>query len=491
MGKIFVQPLQQGGLVMVNLRKLGFFVVLVSLLLSSCASAQNPPIQNPTSTEPQKPAPTGAPASPEPTQAQQATSAPTGISSQGDYLAAKVQRAMNPQVPESDQQALAAGNEAFAAALYQQISKQDGNLFFSPYSISLALAMVYGGARGQTETQMADTLHFTLPQDRLHPAFNSLDQTLESLNQASGATSQPTAAAGEPQGLQLNIANSIWGQKDFNFSQPYLDLLALNYGAGLRLADFINAPEPSRQEINNWVSDQTNGKIKDLFPQGSINSDTRLALANAIYFKASWNEPFQASNTKNGTFHLKDGSTVDVPMMKSGDTASLFAQGQGYQTVGLPYFGGNAMMVIVLPDQGMFDSVEASLNAAKLNQIFTGLQGGKVDLTMPKFTYSSEFGLADTLKAMGMPDAFDPSKADLSGIDGQKDLLISGVFHKAFVAVDEQGTEAAAATGISVGLTAVQESHTVVVDRPFLFYIYDQPTNTILFAGRVMNPSAQ
>ncbi len=474
---------------MANLRKFGFFVVLVSLLLTSCASAQNPPVQNPTPSEPQKPAPTDVPASPQPTQAQQASPAPTGVSSQGDYLAAKVQRAISPQVPASDQQALAAGNEAFAAALYQQLSKQDGNLFFSPYSISLALAMVYGGAHGATETQMADTLHFTLPQDRLHPAFNSLDQSLESLNQPAG--SQPTATPGEPQGLQLNIANSIWGQKDFPFSQSYLDLLALNYGAGLRLADFMNAPEPSRQEINNWVSDQTNAKIKDLFPQGSISSDTRLALANAIYFKASWYEPFQESGTQPGTFHLKDGSTVDVPMMKSGDTASLFEQGQGFQAVGLPYFGGNTMMVIVLPDQGMFDSVEAGLDAAKLNTIFTGLQNGKVDLTMPKFTFSSEFGLADTLKAMGMPDAFDPNKADLSGIDGQKDLFISGVFHKAFVAVDEQGTEAAAATGISVGLTAIQQSHTVVVDRPFLFYIYDQSTNTILFAGRVMNPSAK
>jgi serpin B len=400
----------------------------------------------------------------------------------------KLARLTNPQVPQDDLQTLAAGNRAFAADLYQQLRTQDGNLIFSPYSISLALAMTYAGAREETAGQMADTLHFMLPEDSLHPAFNALSQYLQSLAQP--PTSPQPAPTGEPpKGLQLEIANSLWGQKDFNFQQDFLDLLARNYGAGLRLVDFLNDPETARQLINDWVSQQTHDKIQNLFPQDSIDSKTRLALVNAIYFKASWMQAFNPDKTQQGVFHLKDGGQVTVPMMSSGEAAKYYARDTDYQVVGLPYLGGQSMMVVLLPDEGKFDQVEASLDDQQLNSILNSLDEMAVDLYMPKFKIESQFDLPKTLAALGMPDAFDPNLADFSGMDGSRDLYISQVMHKAFVDVDESGTEAAAATGVAISLSAIQETTTVNVDRPFMFFIYEPGHGTILFAGRVLNPA--
>ena len=348
--------------------------------------------------------------------------------------------------------------------------------------------MTYGGAQAETARQMAEAMHFTLPSERLHPALNALDLYLESLG--SPASEKQNNSNGEGgQDFQLSIANSIWGQRDFAFLPAYLDLLAQNYGAGLRLVDFAGAPEPSRQAINDWVSQQTKDKIKDLFPQGSIDENTRLALVNAIYFKASWLNAFYEDNTSEGIFHLKDGGQVSVPMMVSGSAASYYEQGDGYQAVALPYLGDTTRMVVVLPDEGQFDAFEAGLNAEKIDQILNGLSGAEVELTLPKFKIESSFNLSDTLAGMGMADAFDTSKADFSGMDGQRDLFISQVVHKAFVNVDEKGTEAAAATGVAVGATAIQYPTVVKVDRPFLFFIYEQKSGTILFTGRVTDPA--
>jgi serpin B len=405
-----------------------------------------------------------------------------------DIAESKLVRVSNPGVPQSDQEQLSAGNRAFSADLYQKLRSQDGNLFFSPYSISLALAMTYGGAKAETASQMARAMHFKLPGDRLHPAFNALDQSLETLGQI-GAKQPPTQTSGSGQDFQLNIANSIWGQKGFDFLPAYLDLLSQNYGAGLRLVDFSSAPEPARQTINDWVSQQTKDKIKDLFPQGTIDANTRLVLANAIYFKASWSSPFEEAGTQNGVFHLLDGTEVNVPMMVSGHTASSYEKGTGFQAVGLSYLGQSTQMVVVLPDQGQFDAFEKSLDAAKLDRILSGLNGAEVDLTLPKFKIESSFSLSDTLAGMGMPDAFNASKADFSGMDGKQDLSISQVVHKAYVAVDEKGTEAAAATGVAMTASAVFNPPVVKVDRPFLFFIYDQKSGTILFVGREMNPA--
>ncbi|MDH7489164.1 MAG: serpin family protein [Anaerolineae bacterium] len=390
-------------------------------------------------------------------------------------------RVQSPAVPPSDLAELVAGNSAFAFDLYQAIREKPGNLFYSPYSISVALAMTYAGARGTTERQMADVLRFTLPQDRLHPAFNLLDQALAS--RGAGAKSKD----GKP--FRLSVANSLWGQAGYKFLPAFLDTLAENYGAGLRLVDFHSAPEAARKTINDWVSDQTEGKIKDLIPQGAIDALTRLVLANAIYFNAAWMYPFDKDATQDGPFYLLDGSQVTVPMMRQDKHFRYFA-GNGVQAVELPYDGGEVSMVILVPDKGKFPAFEQSLTADTVADILSKMETTNVNLTMPKFKYDATLSLAATLKAMGMPDAFSPD-ADFSGMDGTRNLAITDVFHKAFVAVDEAGTEAAAATAVVIGLTAMPVSPVeLTVDRPFVFLIRDVQTGAILFVGRVLNPSA-
>jgi len=391
-------------------------------------------------------------------------------------------RVAAPVVPQADLAAQVSGNSAFAVDLHKALSGQKGNLFYSPYSISLALAMTYAGARGDTESQMADALHYTLPQSALHPAFNALDQALASRGQgAQGKDGTP---------FRLSIANSIWGQKGFKFLPAFLDVLAENYGAGLRLLDFAASPEPSRATINQWVSDQTAGKIPDLLPQGSIDSDTRLVLANAIYFNAAWRDPFEKADTRDGAFHLLEGGQTTVPMMSATHYYG-YAAGAGYQAVKLPYSGGDTDMVILLPDSGGFSAFEGSLDAATMDTIIGDLETRRVALVMPRFTFKSEFRLSDALKDMGMTLAFS-EQADFSGMDGKRDLLIDQVYHQAFVAVDEAGTEAAAATAVVIAPTSAQPAPPieVTVDRPFLFLIRDTQTGSILFVGRVLNPTA-
>jgi serpin B len=393
------------------------------------------------------------------------------------------ERDTSPDIAASDLTQLVDGNSEFAFDLYQALSEKEGNLFYSPYSISLALAMTYAGARGETEQQMADTLHFMLSQDRLHPAFNALD--LELASRGEGAEGK------DEEGFRLNIVNAIWGQQDYKFLDEFLDALAENYGAGLRLLDFINAPEQSRITINDWVSDQTEGRIKDLIPQGVIDAMTRLVLTNAIYFNAAWLNPFDEDVTDDGTFHLLDGSEVTVPMMMQTDSFG-YAEGDGYQAVELPYDGSELSMVILLPETGQFEALEGSLDADLVGAITNDLAYRQVALTMPKFEFESDFSLADTLEAMGMPVAFSLD-ADFSGMTGTRDLFIAAVLHKAFVSVDEAGTEAAAATAVVMKITAApapQEPVEVTVDRPFVFLIRDIETGTILFVGRVVNPSA-
>ena len=404
----------------------------------------------------------------------------TEIPGTGVALSEK-QRDTSPNVSASDSATLVDNNSEFAFDLYQDLIHQDGNLFYSPYSISLALAMTYAGARGETEQQMANTLHFALQQDRLHPAFNSLDLALASRGEG--------AKGKDDKGFRLHIVNAIWGQKDYQFLPEFLDVLAENYGAGLRLLDFVREPDQSRITINNWVSDQTEGKIEDLIPQGVIDTLTRLVLTNAIYFNAAWLNPFDKELTSNGTFHLLDGGDVTVPMMRQTHSFS-YATGDEYQAVELPYDGNQLSMIIMLPDTGKFESFQNSLNASLVNHIVSDLQSREVDLTMPKFQFESEFSLADTLAAMGMPVAFS-DEADFSGMTGNRELTITDVVHKAFVSVDEAGTEAAAATAVVVGLTAMPEQPVqVTVDRPFIFLIRDIQTGAILFVGQVMNPGA-
>ncbi|MCR4403956.1 MAG: serpin family protein [Candidatus Acetothermia bacterium] len=391
-----------------------------------------------------------------------------------EVLQSSKPRETSPQVDQHELEELVTGNSAFALDLYAALRGEGGNLFYSPYSISLALAMTYAGARGETERQMGATLHFTLSQDRLHPAFNALDLALASRGRAVS------------EGFRLNRANSLWGQLGYPFLESFLDTLAENYGAGLRLLDFQNRPEESRLVINDWVSDQTAGRIQDLLPEGSIGSDTRLVLTNAIYFKAAWKNPFNESLTQPGPFHLLDGSQATVPLMRQTATFG-YAAGPGYQAVELPYDGDELSMVVLLPEEGRFEEFEGSLEPDRLSAILNELQPQSVELTMPKFRYTSSFSLRDTLAAMGMPIAFS-ELADFSGMNGTGGLAISDVIHKAFVAVDEAGTEAAAATAVVIRETAVLPSIEVRLDRPFIFLIRDIPSGSILFIGRVLNP---
>jgi serpin B len=398
-----------------------------------------------------------------------------------DVLRSDKPRDTAPQTNPDDLTVLVEGNSGFAFDLYQALRDKEGNLFYSPYSISLALAMTYAGARGETEQEMADTLRFLLAQDDLHRAFNALD--IELASRGEGAQGR------DDQGFRLNIVNAIWGQRDYPFLDEFLDTLAENYGAGLRLLDFIKAPEESRITINEWVSDQTEERIKDLIPQGAIDSLTRLVLTNAIYFNAAWQYPFDENDTQDGTFYLLDGSEITVPMMHQTEDFS-YAEGDGYQVVQLPYDGRELAMVILLPRSGQFEAFEDTLGAQQVAAMIHDLERRQVILTMPKFEFESEFSLKQTLAAMGMPTAFSDG-ADFSGMTGNRELKISDVIHKSFVAVDEAGTEAAAATAVIMEMTALPpaEAVEVSIDRPFLFLIRDIDTGTILFVGRVTNPA--
>ena len=412
------------------------------------------------------------------------TAVETELPEQAQVAQSETQRVTSPAVPEPDLEELVAGNSAFAFDLYQAVRGSQGNLLYSPYSISIALAMTYSGARGETKQQMADTLSFTLPDDRLHPAFNALDLEL--------ARRGEDPQGGEGFRFQLNIANAIWGQEGYAFLPEFLDVLAENYGAGLRLLDFVSAPEESRLAINDWVSDQTEGKIQDLMPQDVINALTRLVLTNAIYFNAGWAFPFEPQDTEEGPFHLLDGGEVTVPMMKQSHEFR-YAEGEEYQAVSLGYGGSGVSMVLLVPRAGQFEAFESSLNAERVDAIVRDLEQGIgrwiVNLSMPKFDFESSFDLVETLATMGMPDAFSET-ADFSGMTGSRELLISAVVHKAFISVDEEGTEAAAATGVGMPTSVPEGPVELTVDRPFVFLIRDSRTGAVLFGGRVVDPTA-
>lgn len=389
-------------------------------------------------------------------------------------------RDTSPDVPAEDAQALADGNLAFALDLYHVLAAgSEGDLFLSPLSVSIALAMTWGGARGETEAQMADTLHFTLAQDALHPAWNALDLALESTNERAVEQEIP---------VELSIANALWGQVGFPFLDEYLDLLAVNYGAGLRLLDFAADAEAARGTINDWVADQTEDRIPDLIPAGVLSADTVLVLTNAVYFLAAWNLPFDEDQTADGAFTRVDGSSVTVPFMHQVEQFP-YSEGDGWQAVELPYDGEQLSMVLVLPDEGTFSSFESALDASTLQGIMDGLSTAQVTLGLPRFGTESEFSLADTLKALGMTDAFDGARADFSGMSDLGPLYISDVIHKSYIQVDEAGTEAAAATAVVMDFGSAGEPVEMSLDRPFLYLIRDVETGSVLFLGRLMDPT--
>jgi len=378
---------------------------------------------------------------------------------------------------EADVPALVQGNSEFALALYQQLAEKDGNLFFSPYSISTALAMTYAGARGNTADEMKATLRFPFEPARLHPTYGNL--TLK------------TQGGGKARPYQLTIANRLWGQKDYGFQPDFLKIGKDYYHAGLAEVDYAGDAEGSRKTINAWVEKQTNDKIKDLLAPGVVNSLTRLVLTNAIYFKAKWKDPFDAKLTKPDTFHLSSKQTVQTPMMRSNPSIQ-YAAFDSLSLVQLGYEGNDLSMIILLPKKvDGLKELEKDLTAANLKLWVAKLSGHEVDLKMPKFKVTAEFALKDVLTTMGMRDAFDDSKADFSGMATGEKLFISAVVHKAFVEVNEKETEAAAATGVTMGPTSAPpppQRATFHADRPFLFLIRERSSGSILFLGRFSNP---
>ena len=373
-------------------------------------------------------------------------------------------------------QTAAEDNTAFALELYQQLCRVEGNLFLSPYSISTALAMTYGGARGDTARQMAATLHFTLDQKKLHPAFAEFRSHLNDVQ--------------KKEKIQLHTANSLWPHKDYPFLKAYLTLIKKYYGASITPVDYKTANEEARTTINEWVEEQTEEKITDLIQPGVLTPLTRLVLVNAIYFKGNWARQFKKSLTQDAPFYLTAEKTVQAPFMSQEHTLR-YGEDEGLQILELPYEGDDLATLILLPRRvnGLAE-LEKALTPENLNQWITHLREQKIEVFMPKFKLASSFSLNETLVSMGMRDAFDQTRANFAGMDGTMLLYISAAIHQAVVEVNEEGTEAAAATGIVMGLKAMPEPPlTFRADHPFIFLIRDNKTGSILFIGRVVDPT--
>jgi serine protease inhibitor len=379
-------------------------------------------------------------------------------------------------VPAADRTAVVEGNNAFAFALYGQLRSRNGNLFFSPESISTALAMAYAGARGDTASEMAKTLHFTLPQQHLNPAMGAL---LSDLNAAHD-------------GYQLTVANALWAQQGYTFLDNFLQLLKTDYGAGLNQVDFKGATEAARLTINRWVEQKTQDKIKDLLQPGTLSPSTRLVLTNAIYFKGDWQTQFDKAQTRDEDFYPSQTQTKKTAFMHREGSFSYF-DGGTFQILEIPYKSKELSLIVLLPkDRSGLPALEQSLTASNTQQWLSQLvQRDKVIVALPKFKSTQQFELGATLGAMGMAQAFSGS-ADFSGMTGKRDVAISEVIHKAYIDVNEEGTEAAAATAVGFRALAmrgpVEQPPVFRADHPFIFLIRDNRSSSILFMGRMADP---
>jgi serpin B len=375
-------------------------------------------------------------------------------------------------------------NAAFGFDLYQAVRERQGNLFFSPYSVSVALAMARTGAGGETASQMDAVLH--LPPEGVAAGHRELAQQLEpplvSEISEEGAREIPA--------YELNVANALWGQEGLAFRTRFLTVLGDDFGAPLARVDFGH-PREARERINGWVEEQTRERIKNIIPEGQPSPATRLALANAIHLKAPWEEPFKTGRTVEAPFTTSTGGEVTAHFMHQ--TKSLGYTGtDDVQILSLPYRDGRMSMIVLLPRQkdGLED-LEARLDPERLASWLSALRPTRVHVTFPRFEFESSFDLTQTLAEMGMPDAFDEERADFSNMT-EAELFISLVVHKAFVTVDEEGTEAAAATAVMMALTAAPPRETIEfrADRPFLFLIRHRDTAAILFLGRLADPTS-
>jgi serpin B len=373
------------------------------------------------------------------------------------------------------------GNTVFACDLYGKLraAQPGANLFLSPYSVSTALAMTWGGARGNTDQEMGQALHFGLDQTRLHPAFAALQERLNAV-QKKGK-------------VQLAVANSIWPNKNYPFLKDYMDLLKSDYGVSVTPVDYANAAEAARRIINLWVEDKTSQKITDLIPTGVLDNLTRLVLVNAIYFKGDWASQFKKADTKDQPFHLASGGDVPAPLMyQSQKNKFRYGESEDLQVLEMPYAGDDLSMVVLLPKkQDGLAELENALTGPNLDKWMRTTRTREVKVWLPRFKMTCEARLDTLLQALGMKDAFNARTADFSGMDGTRFLYLSAVLHKAFVDVNEEGTEAAAATAVVVKTRSARIEDPPAVfraDHPFVFLIRERSTGSLLFLGRLANP---
>ncbi len=368
------------------------------------------------------------------------------------------------------------GNTAFALDLYSMLKKEKGNLFFSPYSISSALAMIYGGARGDTAEEIAKTLHFTLGEEKTHPAFAELNATFEKIRKKGS--------------VQLNIANSLWPQKDRRFLPRYLSLMKRYYGVSVTPVDYAKEPGKASDLINAWVEKRTKGKIKDIIRQEDLDPATVLVLVNAIYFKGKWASQFDPKRTAESDFSLLSGGKARVPMMHRTGRYG-YGEIKGAQLLELPYMGKELSMILILPSEPtQFSKLEDQLTPGNLDFWLSQIHEEQVNVYLPRFKVT--WGVHDLIKpmqALGVRKPFD-TRADFSGMDGTRTHFVSLLLHKAFVEVNEEGTEAAAATAGGMMLTAVPIIRTFRANHPFMFAIRDNTTGSILFLGRILDPAS-
>lgn len=397
----------------------------------------------------------------------------------------------DPDVDDAVLDALTADQRDFAFALFEELRGEQGedeNLFVSPYSIASALAMTYAGAAGQTRAEMAEALRFRLPEEDFHPAVNELARALQA---------RVDAPLDEGQILELHPVNQAWGQAGYPFLDAYLDVLSRHYGADLRAADFRADAERIREEINAWVEDRTEGHIDELLPEGGVDELTRFVLVNAIYFHATWQDTFDSELTEDRAFTLEGGAEVEAPMMRhSRPTWAGYYAGPDTTAVSLPYAGGELAMLVLKPaEEGQdFGAWERELDGEAFGEIASELENAEGFIELPAFEDEGEFSLIPALEALGMEEAFDPRAADFGELvdldEADERLHISGVFHQTFIDVDEDGTEAAAATGAVGGATSLPDPNfEVAFDRPFVYGIYDRDTGALLFLGRLADPS--
>ncbi|WP_332449766.1 serpin family protein [Methanoculleus sp.] len=407
------------------------------------------------------------------------------ICAAGTVLAQSIPSPAGETPDDQSTESVVAGNNRFACDLYRQLASDPEfsgrNIFFSPYSISSALAVTYEGARGTTADEIRSVLHFPANATRMQEGFAAIDADL---NQ-------------ESDNYTLRTANALWAEETYPFLPAYVDTASRWYGANVTNLDFKNDPDGSRRTINRWVEKQTEEKIRDLLQEGMISPLTRLVITNAIYFKGTWSDQFERDETTDEEFRVAPGETVTVRMMQQtdGDAIYAYAETATLQAIELPYVHGNGTelsMLVLLPKGDNLTALETHLDAEWIADIRDSLDRERVDLFLPKFRIETTYSLRPTLAAMGMATAFSDD-ADLSGMDGTGSLLISEVIHKTFVNVTEEGTEAAAATAVIMMPGAAPEEHEPPVfraDHPFIFLIQDDATGNILFMGRVTVPGA-